>query len=133
MNFLTLFALLAVASISSSFNLNGKRMVASFKLKLADDSSSDPALAPIPEEAVFEKDDPRMFDMNRRVRLGRSKDQDGKSNIWSIEPTMEVIEESEGGSLSNNLFVAGTVIGAALVSLPLFSAFSTLFPDPSDF
>jgi hypothetical protein len=34
------------------------------------------------------------FDMNRRVRLGRSKDQDGKSNIWSIEPTMEV-DESE--------------------------------------
>ena len=25
-----------------------------------------------------------MFNMNRRVRLGRSRDQDGKSNIWSI-------------------------------------------------
>lgn len=32
------------------------------------------------------------MDMNRLVRLGRSKDQDGKSNIWSIEPTMEVDE-----------------------------------------
>jgi hypothetical protein len=25
--------------------------------------------------------DKRLFDMNRRVRLGRSRDQDGKSNI----------------------------------------------------
>ena len=25
-----------------------------------------------------------LFNMNRRVRLGRSRDQDGKSNIWSI-------------------------------------------------
>lgn len=131
MNFLTFVALIVTVAVSSGFNLNGKRKVPSFKLKLADDSSSDPA--PIPEGTTFEKEDPRMFDMNRRVRLGRSKDQDGKSNIWSIEPAMEVMEENEGGSLKNNLFVAGTVIGAALVSLPLFSAFSTLFPDPSDF
>ena len=35
--------------------------------------------------------DPELkFDMNKRVRLGRSRDQDGKSNIWSIEPTMQV-------------------------------------------
>ena len=35
------------------------------------------------------------FEMNKRVRLGRSRDQDGKSNIWSIEPTMEVEEVSQ--------------------------------------
>ena len=100
----------------------------SFKLKMSD---SEPT--PIPDSEPFQKDDPRLFDMNRRVRLGRSRDQDGKSNIWSIEPTMEVIDEEEGGPVKNNLFIAGAVIGAALVSLPLFSAFSTLFPDPSDF
>ena len=35
------------------------------------------------------------FEMNKRVRLGRSRDQDGKSNIWSIEPREEVEEVSE--------------------------------------
>ena len=73
----------------------------------------------------------KMFAMNKRVRLGRSRDQDGKSNIWSIEPRMEVDGE-EGGS-SKNLVIAGVVIGAAIASLPLFNAFSSLFPDPTDF
>lgn len=88
-----------------------------------------------PGEADFaEADDPKLFEMNRRVRLGRSKDQDGKSNIWSIEPTMEVEEDEEGGGVAKkNLIVGGVVIGAALACLPLFNAFSTLFPDPSDF
>jgi len=76
------------------------------------------------------------FDMNKRVRLGRSRDQDGKSNIWSIEPTMEVEEgdgESDGGQGKKNLLIAGAVIGTAIACLPLFSAFSKLFPDPADF
>lgn len=73
-----------------------------------------------------------LFDMNRRVRLGRSRDQDGKSNIWSIEPRMEVQDENEEGN-NSNLFVGLGVIGAAILALPLFSAFSQLIPDPSDF
>lgn len=74
------------------------------------------------------------FDMNRRVRLGRSRDQDGKSNIWSIEPAMQVVEEEEGESaVGKNLLIGGVVIGAALACLPLFNAFSSIFPDPADF
>jgi hypothetical protein len=72
------------------------------------------------------------FDSNRRVRLGRSRDQDGKSNIWSIEPKMEVIEE-EGDGAKTNLFVGGAAIGAALLALPAFVALSKFFPDPADF
>lgn len=73
------------------------------------------------------------FDMNKRVRLGRSRDQDGKSNIWSIEPTMEVEEEGEDNAGQKNLIIAGAVIGTAVACLPLFNLFSKLFPDPSDF
>lgn len=83
----------------------------------------------IPPEPV--QPESNMFDMNRRVRLGRSRDQEGKSNIWSIEPTMQVEEEEEGSN--KNLIVGVAVIASALLSLPLFSALSNLLPDPSDF
>ena len=67
--------------------------------------------------------------------------QDGKSNIWSIEPKMVVVDEEaeddgEGGGpgLKNkNLAVGGIVIAAAIAALPLFTFFSKLVPDPSDF
>jgi hypothetical protein len=67
--------------------------------------------------------------------------QDGKSNIWSIEPKMVVVDEDseddgEGGGpgLKNkNLVVGGIVIAAAVAALPLFTFFSKLVPDPSDF
>eukprot|EP01041_Mallomonas_annulata_P002905 gene2905-5702_t len=74
------------------------------------------------------------FNSNKRVRLGRSRDQDGKSNIWSIEPRMTVVDEGEEGSgTKTNLLVGGLAIGAAIACLPLFVAFSKLFPDPADF
>lgn len=85
-------------------------------------------------EPEFEPDaNASLFNMNRRVRLGRSRDEDGKSNIWSIEPTMEVQEEEEGSSGKKNIFIGAAVIATAIASLPLFNAFSGLFPDPSDF
>jgi hypothetical protein len=67
--------------------------------------------------------DKQMFDMNQRVRLGRSKDQDGKSNIWSVEPRQEVVGE-EDSQVKMNLVVGGVVVGLALVSLPLLLAFN---------
>ena len=61
--------------------------------------------------------------------------QDGKSNIWSIEPKMVVEEESEDNTEgpNKNVVVFGIIIAAAIVSLPLFTFFSTLVPDPADF
>jgi hypothetical protein len=101
----------------------------SLRLNMADEKSSNEKVVMTDSDI---NQDPNLFDMNRIVRLGRSKDQDGKSNIWSIEPTMEVVEEEES-SLNSNLKIAGVVIGAAIATLPLFNAFSTLFPDPADF
>lgn len=122
--------LVVIVSSSLAFRMNVPMNRFSTKSSLIVSATQDDQQ----EEADFaEADDPQMFEMNRRVRLGRSKDQDGKSNIWSIEPAMEVIDEDENGGPQKNLFIGGAVIAAALLSLPLFSAFSQLFPDPSDF
>ena len=99
----------------------------------SDDNAPAPPSVKMTEGDISESEDPNLFEMNRIVRLGRSRDQDGKSNIWSIEPQMEVEDDEEGGGTTKNLVIAGTVIGAAIACLPLFSAFSKLFPDPSDF
>ena len=92
-----------------------------------DPTDVSPEPMPMPETY----DDAKLFDMNKNVRLGRSRDQDGKSNIWSIEPRMEV--DGEDGGSKKNLLIAGVVVGAAIASLPLFNAFSSLFPDPTDY
>ena len=95
---------------------------------------SEPEASGEPDFAAPENGEKMSFNMNRIVRLGRSRDQDGKSNIWSIEPSMQVVEEeSDSNPLQKNLVILGAVIGAAIVALPAFSAFSSLFPDPSDF
>ena len=43
------------------------------------ESDSDDMVPLTPQQIDQQK---KMFDMNRSVKLGRSKDQDGKSNIW---------------------------------------------------
>jgi hypothetical protein len=45
---------------------------------------------------------------------------------------MEVEEEGESSGKSN-LLIGAAVVATALACLPLFSLFSTLFPDPADF
>jgi hypothetical protein len=57
---------------------------------------------------------------NKNLRLGRSKDEDGKSNIWSVEPKMEVIKE-EITELNKNILICGLIITGFLTSLPLFN------------
>jgi hypothetical protein len=130
--------LLAIVQLSMAFKvgtqLSSRHVSLQKGFKLYDEAGIRQETPEAAEPDFLDAEDPKMFDMNRIVRLGRSKDQDGKSNIWSIEPKMEVIEEEPGSSdLKKNLLIGGIVIGAALFSLPLFSAFSNLFPDPSDF
>jgi hypothetical protein len=133
---LTLVVILAVANVS--FGLRpafGRGQLSTAKSRIFD------PLFMSDEEEDFVKpgENPAeaklRFEMNKRVRLGRSRDQDGKSNIWSIEPTMEVEEgeDEEQDQTKKNLFIAGGVIGTAIACLPLFKAFSKLFPDPADF
>jgi hypothetical protein len=55
------------------------------------------------------------------LRLGRSKDQDGKSNIWSVEPTMEVVETKEGdlSEVNKNIVTFGMIVTGVIASLPI--------------
>ena len=55
---------------------------------------------------------------NKNFRLGRSKDQDGKSNIWSVEPKMEVVDE-EITELNKSILTSGLIITGFLLTLPL--------------
>lgn len=55
---------------------------------------------------------------NKINRLGRTKDQDGKSNIWSVEPKMEVVYE-EISELNKNILTVGLIATGMLASLPL--------------
>jgi hypothetical protein len=60
---------------------------------------------------------------NKNIRLGRSKDQDGKSNIWSVEPKMEVIDE-EITELNKNILTGGLFFTGVLASLPILYTLS---------
>merc|ERR1719181_1220948 len=83
------------------------------------------------EEEPFVPPEPTFFEGNRRVRLGRSKDQDGKSNIWSIEPKMEVMDGDENEP--NQLVILGGVFAAVAAAIPIFLALTKVLPDPSDY
>lgn len=60
---------------------------------------------------------------NKIFRLGRSKDQDGKSNIWSVEPKMEVVYE-EITELNKNILTGGVIVTGMLASLPVLYTLS---------
>lgn len=66
-------------------------------------------------------------------RLGRSKDEDGKSNIWSVEPKMEVVEDEEVDELNKNIVVLGLFACSVIAISPLLKLLNSVFPDPSGF
>jgi hypothetical protein len=70
------------------------------------------------EKKEFEKEEFESKPFNRNIRLGRSKDEDGKSNIWSVEPKMEVVDE-EMTELNKNILTGGLIITGFLATLPL--------------
>jgi len=59
-------------------------------------------------------------------RLGRPKDEDGKSNIWSVEPKVEVVDD-----LDKNIVVLGLFTFSVIAVSPLL--LNAVFPDPSGF
>ena len=126
------FLVLMMCAVASAFRPAYSRSAVvsrlSQPLRMADDADSEPAprTVKMTEGDISASEDPDLFEMNRIVRLGRSRDQDGKSNIWSIEPMMEVEDDEEGSGTKKNLVIAGAVIGTAIACLPLFAAFSRI-------
>ena len=66
--------------------------------------------------------------INKISRLGRSKDQDGKSNIWSVEPKMEVIQE-EITEFNKNILTGGLIVTGFLATLPILFTLSKYYQD----
>lgn len=63
------------------------------------------------------------------VERGVSVDQDGKSNVWAIEPKMEVSEKS-----SEEQSKAALIAGGGLAAMAVAAAgILTNLPDPSQF
>jgi peptidoglycan hydrolase CwlO-like protein len=66
--------------------------------------------------------------INKISRLGRSKDQDGKSNIWSVEPKMEVIQE-EITEFNKNILTGGLIVTGFIATLPILFTLSKYYQD----
>ena len=67
--------------------------------------------------------------IEKNIRTGRSSDEDGKTNIWSIEPTMEIDNKK-----TNDVFkLLGIFISVTLVTCQFFLLTSPILPDPSDY
>ena len=88
------------------------------------------------EEKIKEIDQEKLFlnqtlieTNNSLIRSGRSLDQDGKTNIWSIEPTM-IVDETKQKDLFKLL---GLFITAILITFQFFLLINQILPDPSDY
>ena len=66
---------------------------------------------------------------NKKKRTGRSSDEDGKTNIWSIEPTMEIDDKK-----TNDVFkLLGIFLSVTLITFQFFLLTNPILPDPSDY
>lgn len=63
------------------------------------------------------------------VERGVSVDQDGKSNVWAIEPKMEVSDKSSEETTQSAL-IAGAGLGVAAIAAV---AILSNLPDPNQF
>lgn len=63
------------------------------------------------------------------VERGVSLDQDGKSNVWAIEPKMEVDSKSSEEQTSSALFA----VGGLAAFLAVAAGILTNLPDPDQF
>mmetsp|Transcript_54732 Transcript_54732/g.158365 ORF Transcript_54732/g.158365 Transcript_54732/m.158365 type:complete len:114 (-) Transcript_54732:197-538(-) len=84
----------------------------------------------VPRTVVFaEDDDAPVATGGRAVERGVSVDQDGKSNVWAIEPKMEVSTKSSEEKTQSALIAGGGLaVFAVIAGLAL-----TNLPDPNQF
>lgn len=76
------------------------------------------------EEEKIDQELSKFFELNRLVNYGRSVDEDGKSNIWGMEPKM-IVEENgrdERDEFNINLLVLVSVVTGSAILFPLFLA-----------
>ena len=69
------------------------------------------------------------YTQNRPIERGVSVDQDGKSNVWAIEPKMEVSSKSSEEKTQSAIFAAGGFAAFAVLAGVVLSN----LPDPNQF
>ena len=70
-----------------------------------------------------------LYDDNKSVERGVSVDQDGKSNVWAIEPKMEVSSKSSEETTQSVLIAGGGLAAVAVAAVAIL----TNLPDPNQF
>lgn len=82
----------------------------------------------IPTRSVVRGAEDKFFNNGGKGRLGTSVDQDGKSNVWAVEPKMQVEVGKEGEGVMKGGIVAGGAVaalalaGVVVANLPDFDA-----------
>lgn len=66
---------------------------------------------------------------SKTVERGVSVDQDGKSNVWAIEPKVEVESKSSEEKTQSVLIAGGGLAAAAVAAVAILSN----LPDPNQF
>lgn len=69
------------------------------------------------------------FQSKKVIERGVSVDQDGKSNVWAIEPKMEVSSKSSEEQTTSALIAGGGLAAAAVAA----GFILTNLPDPNQF
>ncbi|GAX19598.1 hypothetical protein FisN_19Hh177 [Fistulifera solaris] len=85
-----------------------------------------PSMNSVPQTALFMADDNQAAPVKER---GVSFDQDGKSNVWAIEPKVEISTKSGEEQTKTALIAGGGLVAAAVAA----AAILTNLPDPNQF
>ena len=109
--------LLAMMSVASAFAPAGRPLAR--RRQLASGVAA-------PQPALFAKDDDDDFSFTGTDNSrGTSFDQDGKANIWAVEPKMETADAD--GGVKIGILIGGGLVAASL----LLGGTIGLLPDPS--
>lgn len=77
---------------------------------------------------AYEAEEYEIVEINKKVRTGRSEDEDGKTNVWSVEPKMEIVEEK-----SSSLKILGFIIGTLSLSFQFYLLMTPFLSDLSEY
>eukprot|EP00636_Phaeomonas_parva_P016254 CAMPEP_0118851318 /NCGR_PEP_ID=MMETSP1163-20130328/806_1 /TAXON_ID=124430 /ORGANISM="Phaeomonas parva, Strain CCMP2877" /LENGTH=161 /DNA_ID=CAMNT_0006783637 /DNA_START=10 /DNA_END=495 /DNA_ORIENTATION=+ len=122
MMYLKALALAACVLAAQGFTTTPLRVRKNMALRMAEEVEEaalpvEPAPAPVAAEAEEER--PGLFDKtffqtpSTRGMIGVSRDQDGKSNIWAVQPKMVESKDTQNGKR----FAVGAAAAGGLVAL----------------
>lgn len=88
-----------------------------------------PQSSVVSRTAIFSEDPTTVEPVVPTVERGVSVDQDGKSNVWAIEPKMEVSTKSGEEKMTSALIAGGGLAVFAVIA----GVVLTNLPDPNQF